>query len=71
MQHDAFQGDLDQYFNDTDFWLPCFLPSLVENFSSLPKPTPRQVQLETAMEAGFPPVSGDVDPRTRRILCQK
>jgi hypothetical protein len=56
--HDAFQGDLDQYFNtdyDLIYWRPVF--------SELPEPTPRTVQLETAMEAGFPARGDDNNAR--------
>jgi hypothetical protein len=68
MQHDAFQGDLNQYFLDEYFTvgemsLYEFWPAMYEHELS-----PRQKQLESAMESGYPSISGDTDPRTKRIL---
>lgn len=58
----TFQGDLDQYFN-MDHPLMDWRPV----FSKQPEPTPRTLQLEMAMEAGYPPISGDTDPRTKEL----
>lgn len=59
MQHDAFQGDLDQYFNMDhalcDFRWPLFSRSL----DYYPEIKEKIEKKELAMEAGFVGVSND------------
>jgi hypothetical protein len=65
-----FQGDIDAYLNEllpTWRWAHPHNPAPMAEIYPLAAPTPRQQQLEQAMESGFPPISGDVDPRTRKL----
>jgi len=59
-----FQGDMDAYLDEAlAEWRRPLPPKPITQ----PWPTPRVRQLETAMDAGFPSISGDTDPRTKEL----